>query len=60
MGGIVNYGVLTIEAYGYRVSSTKGSGSDLIWTIDSNNKGGSNGLNSLPIQCVYGLIKKPL
>ena len=53
IGGAVGYGIFTIQAYGYRFTPDI---SLETLTIDSLNKGGSNGTGNVAVTDIYGLL----
>ena len=53
IGGAVGYGIFTIQAYGYRFTPDI---SLETLTIDSLNKGGSNGTGNVAVTDIYGLF----
>lgn len=55
IGGLIAYGGYSMEYRAYRFSVTI-SGNDVNLTIDSTNKGGSNGTSNAPITTIYGLF----
>lgn len=54
-GGGVQYYGYNFEERGYRLTATS-SGDDIVFSINSENKGGTNGTSNEPIQIIWGLF----